>query len=60
MNIEIGEKSDHRKLLEIWEASVRATHVFLAEEDLQELKSLILEQYFDAVEDVLKMATVKY
>jgi putative acetyltransferase len=49
MNIENVEKADHLKLLEIWEASVRATHDFLKEEDLQELKPLILEQYFDAV-----------
>ena len=44
------ERSDHLKLLEIWEASVRTTHDFLAEDDLQELKPLILEQYFDAVD----------
>ncbi|MBU0913065.1 MAG: acetyltransferase [Gammaproteobacteria bacterium] len=50
MNIENVEKSDYLKLLEIWEASVRATHDFLKEEDLQELKPLILEQYFDAVD----------
>lgn len=50
MNIENVEKSDHLKLIEIWEASVRATHDFLSEEDLQELKPLILEQYFDAVD----------
>ena len=50
MNIEIVEKADHLKLLAIWEASVRATHDFLAEDDLQELKPLILEQYFDAVD----------
>ncbi|MBY0419767.1 MAG: GNAT family N-acetyltransferase, partial [Pararheinheimera sp.] len=50
MTIENVEKSDHIKLLEIWEASVRATHDFLKEEDLQELKPLILEQYFDAVD----------
>jgi putative acetyltransferase len=50
MNIENVEKADHLKLLEIWEASVRATHDFLKEEDLQELKLLILEQYFDAVD----------
>ena len=50
MKIEIVEKADHPKLLEIWEASVRATHDFLKEEDLQELKPLILEQYFDAVD----------
>ena len=50
MKIETVEKADHLKLLEIWEASVRATHDFLAEEDLQELKPLILEQYFNAVD----------
>jgi putative acetyltransferase len=50
MNIEIVEKAEHLKLIEIWEASVRATHDFLAEDDLQELKPLILEQYFDAVD----------
>lgn len=50
MNIETVEKADHLKLLEIWERSVRATHDFLAEEDFQELKPLILEQYFDAVD----------
>ncbi|AJQ95680.1 acetyltransferase [Gynuella sunshinyii] len=50
MNIDIGVKADHLKLIEIWESSVRATHEFLAEEDLQELKPLILEHYFDAVD----------
>lgn len=50
MKIESVEKADHIKLIEIWEASVRATHDFLAEADLQELKPLILQQYFDAVD----------
>lgn len=50
MDIETVAKADHPRLLEIWEGSVRATHNFLAEEDLQELKILILEQYFDAVD----------
>lgn len=50
MNIEIVEKADHLKLIEVWEASLRATHDFLSEEDLQELKPLILDQYFDAVD----------
>lgn len=50
MHIEFVKKTDHLKLIEIWESSVRATHAFLAEKDLQELKPLILEQYFDAVE----------
>lgn len=50
MKIEIAKKADYRKLLEIWEASVRATHDFLAEDDLQELKPLILHQYLDSVD----------
>ncbi|MEH8016138.1 acetyltransferase [Rheinheimera muenzenbergensis] len=50
MIIDIVEKADHLKLIEIWEASVRATHDFLAEADLQELKPLILQHYFDAVD----------
>lgn len=50
MNIEFVEKADHLRLLDIWEASVRATHDFLPEEDLQELKPLILDQYFDSVD----------
>lgn len=50
MNIENVEKADHLKLIEIWEASVRATHDFLVEDDIQALRPLILEQYFDAVD----------
>ena len=50
MTIDIVVKADHLKLIEIWESSVRATHDFLAEADLQELKPLILEHYFDAVD----------
>jgi putative acetyltransferase len=49
MNIESVNRTEYPKLLEIWEASVRATHDFLSEDDLQALKSLILKQYFDAV-----------
>lgn len=37
-------------MLALWEASVRATHDFLEEDYLQELKPMILERYFDAVE----------
>lgn len=50
MTIDIVVKADHLKLIEIWESSVRATHDFLAEADLQRLKPLILEHYFDAVD----------
>lgn len=50
MYIEKVTKADHLQLIEVWEASVRATHHFLAEADLQALKPLILAQYFDAVD----------
>lgn len=43
-------KANHLTLIEIWESSVRATHDFLAEENLQESKPFILEHYFDAVD----------
>ncbi|MBW3468618.1 GNAT family N-acetyltransferase [Arthrospiribacter ruber] len=35
--------SEHPALLEIWEASVRATHDFLTEEKIQEIKQIIIE-----------------
>ena len=42
-------KDNYQELIEIWEASVRATHDFLPEESILELKPLILQHYFDAV-----------
>ncbi|WP_133129790.1 GNAT family N-acetyltransferase [Legionella yabuuchiae] len=42
-------KSDQHELIELWEKSVRATHDFLKENDIKELKPLILNQYFDKV-----------
>lgn len=42
-------KSDYLEIIEIWESSVRATHHFLSEEDIQHFKPLILNQYLDAV-----------
>ncbi|MEO9964893.1 MAG: GNAT family N-acetyltransferase [Reichenbachiella sp.] len=44
------DKNDYLELIEVWEASVRATHDFLPEKRLLELKPLILDQYFDAVQ----------
>lgn len=49
MKIERASKAEYQTLIDIWEASVRATHDFLSEDDLQALKPLILGQYFDAV-----------
>lgn len=42
--------SDYPALIEVWEASVRATHDFLPESRILALKPLILDQYFDAVQ----------
>ncbi|MDX7763922.1 acetyltransferase [Aeromonas caviae] len=50
MKIDAAQKCDHPTLITIWEASVRATHHFLQEEDIATLRPLILEHYFAAVE----------
>ena len=49
MDVDSIVPSDYPELIQIWEASVRATHGFLSEEDILFLRPLILEQYFDAV-----------
>ena len=49
MKIEPAQTGDYPALIALWEASVRATHHFLQEEDIATLKPLILEHYFDAV-----------
>ncbi len=43
-------QSDYSALIAIWEGAVRATHDFFPEEDIAELKPLILQHYFDAVD----------
>ncbi|MCH7396136.1 GNAT family N-acetyltransferase [Acinetobacter dispersus] len=43
-------QQDHSTLLEIWEKSVRATHDFLPETMIAELKPLILNEYFHHVQ----------
>ncbi|MGQ8366198.1 acetyltransferase [Glaciecola sp. 1036] len=50
MQVSAVNKDDYLRLIDIWEASVRATHDFLPEQNINELKPLILEHYFDAVE----------
>lgn len=50
MKIDTVSKNDYPVLLEIWEASVRATHDFITEQYIGEIKPLILAQYFDAVD----------
>ncbi|RYY19766.1 MAG: GNAT family N-acetyltransferase [Chitinophagaceae bacterium] len=44
-----AKKADYRKLIEVWEASVRATHHFLSSDDILFYRKLIFAQYFDLV-----------
>lgn len=39
----------YTQLLDIWEASVRATHHFLAEENIQHYKKSLMDEYFDQI-----------
>lgn len=48
--IDIVQKSEYETLVDLWEASVRATHHFLKEEDIHYFRPLILNTYLDAVE----------
>lgn len=50
LNVEPADTADYSEIVEVWEASVRATHVFLGEDDIQHLKPLILNEYLKAVE----------
>ncbi len=50
MKIEPATPSDFPEIADVWEASVRATHGFLSEADIQDLKPLILNEYLKAVE----------
>lgn len=42
--------SEYEEVIEVWDASVRATHHFLTEEDIQYFRPLILNEYLKAVE----------
>lgn len=50
MDIVVAKRSDYEEIVVVWEASVRATHNFLSEEDIQFFKPLILNEYLSAVE----------
>ena len=54
MKIENASREEYPAIVDLWEASVRATHEFLPEEDILYFKPLILNEYLDAVE--LKVA----
>ncbi|MBL0493071.1 acetyltransferase [Aeromonas veronii] len=49
MKIDTATRADYPALIDLWEASVRATHHFLPEAEILALKPLILEHYFDVV-----------
>lgn len=44
-----ASRQNYTELIRLWEKSVRATHHFLKEEDIQYYKPLILNEYFDEV-----------
>lgn len=48
--IEKINKVEYKEVVDLWEASVRATHHFLQESDIEYFKPLILNTYLDAVE----------
>jgi len=50
VNISAAVKEEYPEIVEVWEASVRATHDFLSEDDIQFFKPLILNEYLSAVE----------
>lgn len=50
MSIRERQPADHPRLLELWERSVRATHDFLSDADIAELRPQVRDIYFDAVE----------
>lgn len=45
MEITSAKAADFDCLTEIWEASVRATHFFLSESDIRDLRSKVREEY---------------
>ena len=48
--IEAVFPEDYPEVADVWEASVRATHHFLPESDIQYFKPLILNEYLKAVD----------
>lgn len=48
--IDSPSREDYFQITELWEASVRASHDFLGEADIQFFKPLILHEYLDAVD----------
>ena len=51
LSIRLSCPADHRALLQLWERSVRATHNFLTEADIDFFRPLV-GQYFDSSTDI--------
>jgi putative acetyltransferase len=49
MSIRAAHPADYGAIIEVWEASVRASHHFLAEADIEALKPLIAGEYLPAL-----------
>lgn len=43
-------EADYEEIVDVWEASVRATHSFVTEDDIRHFKPLILNEYLKAVD----------
>ncbi|WP_163836034.1 GNAT family N-acetyltransferase [Spartinivicinus ruber] len=52
MKIDVVDRADYIEIVDVWEASVRATHDFLSEKDIQFFKPKILNEYLKAVEQL--------
>ncbi|HBT77415.1 MAG TPA: GNAT family N-acetyltransferase [Planctomycetaceae bacterium] len=50
MMIEHATQADFPEIVDVWEASVRATHDFLTEQGIQDLKPHILNEYLQAAD----------
>ncbi|WP_137929966.1 acetyltransferase [Mesorhizobium comanense] len=50
MQIRGYERADNARLVEIWLAAVRATHLFLSEDDIQFFLPQVRDQYLPALE----------
>jgi len=49
-NITAANRTDYNELITVWESSVRATHHFLTETDIQAYKKLIFNDFFDKLQ----------
>ncbi len=50
ISIRVANQSEYPLLVDVWDRSVRATHHFLSEEDLQEIKKALPLHYFPNVD----------